>query len=382
VTGNVLPDLERRTDDELSGCFGEDRGGDWKPCPYTGGTLGMAYSPDGSRLAAGDGIGQVYIWNALTGKLLDTLKGYRFGGAECGGASCDMVTITGVAVSPDGKTIAAGTGGYITEGGWVELWDVETGAIRGYLEGSGSMSDLAYSPDGTMLATSSAGSGLRLWDVAAGEVRHTPGEDCGDVESVAFSPDNTMLASGDWDGSVYVWNTITGETLAVLEGHTDYVSSVAFSPDSTLLASGGMDTTIRVWDVATGETLAVLEGDAGWVRAVAFSPDGRLLASGSGEDDATVQLWDVSWEGDAITVTKLADLKIDARAVMSIAFSPDGAVLAAGISDGTVRLWDTMTQEALTVLEGHTNVSDVVFSRDGTLLVSSGGGTIRLWGVP
>jgi WD40 repeat protein len=381
TSGDVLPDLEHGPDDVFSGCFGEDSGEDWKPCPYTGGTLGMAYSPDGSRLAAGDGIGQVYVWDATTGELLTTLEGFRFGGVECGGASCDIVTITGVTLSPDGTTIAAGTGGYITEGGWVELWDIETGAIRGYLEGSGSMSDLAYSPDGTLLATTSASSGFRLWDVAAGEVRHTLDGAYEDVEDIAFSPDGNLLAAGRWDGTVQVWNTATGGQQAVWEGHTDYVSAVAFSPDGSLLASGGLDATVRLWDVTTGETLAVFDGLAGWVHAVTFSPDGRLLAAGGGEDGANVRLWSISREGRVITGTELATFEMDAYTVTNVAFSPDGTVLVIGISDGTLHLRDAATRELLAVLEGHTGLSDVVLSADGTLLVSSGGGTIRLWGV-
>ncbi len=381
ATGDRLPDLERPSGDEFSSCFGEDRGQDWQPCPYTGGTLGVAYSPDGSRLAAGDGIGQVHVWDAVTGELLTALKGYRFGGAECGGASCDIVTITGITLSPDGTTVAAGTGGYITEGGWVELWDIETGAIRGYLEGSGSMSDVAFSPDGTLLATASAGSGFRLWDVAAGEVLYTLTEDYENVESIAFSSDGRLLAAGWWDGTVHLWDTTTGEKLAILEGHIDYVSDVAFSPDGSLLAAGGMDTTIRLWDVTTSETLAVLEGHAGWVRAVAFSPDGRLLASGGGEDRANVRLWGISREGGVITGTELATFEMNAYAVTNVAFSPDGSLLVIGLSDGTLHVRDTATHELLVALEGHTSLSDVMFSSDGTLIASSGGGTIRLWGV-
>jgi WD40 repeat protein len=382
ATSERLPALERPSSDEYRACFGEGRGQDWLPCPYIAGPLGMAYSPDGTQLAAGDSMGQVYIWDAVTGEYLTALKGYSIGGMECGGAFCDIVTVTTIAVSPDGKTVAAGTGGYMTEGGWVELWDVETRALRGYLQGSGSMFGLAYSPDGTKLATASANSGLQLWDVESEEVRYML-DTSGDGEyGVAFSPDGNLLAAGNWDGAVHMWNTVTGETLAVLRGHTDSVSGVAFSPDGSLLASGSIDTTIRLWDVTDGKTLAVLEGEAGSVHVWAFSPDGRLLVSRINEDGGALQLWNIHEEDDVFILTDLTTLGIDAQSVRGLAFSPDGTILAIGLSDRTVRLWNTVTQESLAVLEERTAVSELTFSQDGTLLVSMGGGTIRLWGIP
>lgn len=382
ATTDPLPDLEHPASDEYRACFGDDRGQDWLPCPYYAGPLGMAYSPDGSRLAAGNSMGQVYIWDAITGEYLTALKGYSMGGMECGGAFCDIVTVTNVVVSPDGKTIAAGTGGYMTEGGWVELWDVEARAFRGYLEGYGSMGDMAYSPDGTMLATTNAGYGLQLWDVASEEVRYTL-DTAGDGGfGLAFSPDGTLLVAGIWDGTVHMWNTVTGETLAVLQGHTDSVSGIAFSPDGSLLASGSADATIRLWNVTDGTSLAVFEGEAGLAHVWAFSPDGRLLVSRIGEDSGVVQLWTIHEEDDVFTLTELTTLNIDTQSVRDLAFSPDGTVLAAGFSDRTVHLWNTATQESLAALEERTGVSDLAFSQDGTLLVTSGGGTIRLWGVP
>ena len=99
-----------------------------------------------------------------------------------------------------------------------------------------------------------------------------------DVTSVAFSSDGTILASGSEDDTIKLWDVATGRNIATLEGHTDYVTSVAFSHDGKLLASGSEDETVKLWDVATHTNTATLEGHTGEVLSVAFSHDGKTLA--------------------------------------------------------------------------------------------------------
>jgi WD40 repeat protein len=109
------------------------------------------------------------------------------------------------------------------------------------------------------------------------------------VHAVAFSPDGSLLASASDDRTVRLWNAGTGQEVQKMEGHADWVRAVAFSPDGSLLASASEDRTVRLWNAGTGQEVQKLEGHTGWVRAVAFSPDGSLLASAS--DDGTVRLW-------------------------------------------------------------------------------------------
>ena len=97
----------------------------------------------------------------------------------------------------------------------------------------------------------------------------------GTVTSVAFSPDGTLLASGGADNSVKLWIAASGRELRTMSEHTGIVSSVAFSPDGKMLASGSQDKTVRLWDVATGRRLHTLSGHADAVNAVAFSPNGK-----------------------------------------------------------------------------------------------------------
>ena len=120
-----------------------------------------------------------------------------------------------------------------------------------------------------------------------------------EVYGVAFSPDGTLLATGSGlDNTVRLWDVATGDCARTLTGHANSVLGVAFSPDGTLLATGsGPDNTVRLWDLATGDCARTLTGHANSVLGVAFSPDGTLLATGSGPDN-TVRLWDLA-TGDA-----------------------------------------------------------------------------------
>ncbi len=153
--------------------------------------------------------------------------------------------------------------------------------------GKGRVNEVAYSPDGRLLAVASS-LGIYLYDAEGlEEVRFI--ETAAWVNSIAFSPDGEMLASGARDGTVNLWRVADGSLLRTLAGHTDWVLSVAFSPDGKTLVSGAADGTVNLWRVADGSLLRTLEGHTGGVDSVAFSSDGETLASGS--RDGTVRLW-------------------------------------------------------------------------------------------
>jgi WD40 repeat protein/nucleoside phosphorylase len=315
----------------------------------------VAYSPNGRYLATGHD-GSIRLWELGNGLEVRALKGH-------------LGPVRSVAFSPDGTILASGSLDTT-----VRLWDVASGAERRILKGhSQHVWSVAFSPDGTTLASSSLDTTVRLWNVASGAERRVlkGHSDC--VWSVAFSPDGMTLASGSHDSTVRLWDWCSDSEPRVLKGHSDSVRSVTFSPDGATLASGSHDSTVRLWDVASGSESCVLEGHSQRVWSVAFSPDGTTLASGS--MDTTVRLWNVAAGSERRVLMGHSD------SVWSVTFSPDGTALASGSHDSSVRLWDVASSSKRRVLTGHSqSVMSVALSVDGKTLASgSDDSTVRLW---
>ncbi|MFJ8081303.1 trypsin-like peptidase domain-containing protein [Streptomyces sp. NPDC096205] len=226
---------------------------------------------------------------------------------------------------------------------------------------------VAFSKDGR-LATGSDDNTVRLWDPGKGDLRRTLSGHTGPVRAVVFSKDGQILATGSDDNTVRLWNPATGKPLGTLKGHTKPVRTVAFHPDGQTLVTGSDDTTVRLWDLDTRRLRKTLEDHELPVTSVTYNPDGSTLATA---DDDIVELRD---PGSGTVRTTLYEPGL------LITFSPDGKSFAT-TTDRYVRLWDTDSEGPRGALIGHSNdVLALAFSRDSRTLVTAGRDTtVRLW---
>jgi WD40 repeat protein len=310
--------------------------------------------------------------------------------------------VYGIAVSPDGRTVAsAGRDQNVL------LWQRSQLPLTGQI---GEVLDLSVSRTGGTVASAATDGSAVVWNATTRDARAVFDERAHD--SVGPDIPRTGNAGPDADlvvtrsrNAVLLWDAATAAPAARFTGHTDRVFSVAMQPGGRLLASGAADDTVRVWDTVSGTVRSILT-IRGTVQRVAFTARGDLLVVGTRKGD--VVAWDTAtWRirysvqtggeladiavranGDTVAVAgprgdvdlwdpargrRLATLRGHSGPVDTLAFSPDGKILASGGQDGRVVLWKVDGRAVWAVLVGHeAGVNAAAWSPDGDVLYTGG----------
>jgi WD40 repeat protein len=361
----------------------------------------LAFAPDGKQLAVTCGMARVRLWDVPTGKELQPIQGISW-------------WVSGTSFSPDGKRLAIG------DGHAVRLYDLDTGKdCHPLLGGTGGITGLAFSADGKFLATSDSGSVIRLWDPRTGKERRQIHFDKSEFSELNFAPGgNSLFALDGADSSIRVWNALEQTWLPSPKldfEATDFafspdgkyliirrqggrgaflwdlkrasrvravdqlgIFSPVFSPDGKAILLGD-DTGLASWNVQTGKLIRRFGEQKLHISKLAFSPDGSVLAMGL--DEGEVCLWD---HATGKEIRTLRPPKEEGRSmVMGMAFSPNGKTLATARGDKVVRLWEVLTGQERSRFEDHqVPISSVLFAPDGRLLAMVGGdSTVLTWDV-
>jgi serine/threonine protein kinase len=274
-----------------------------------------------------------------------------------------QAAILGVAVSPEGRLVAAGR-----DDGFVQIWDAATGKeLAAFAAQRGPVQAIAFAPDGQTLATTGTDGMVRLWTSSGAELGTWPGSS---NLWLAYAPDGRTLVAGGTQNIVRAWDLKKEERVVVSESQP--VISGAFNPDGQILAVGCARGNLSTWEVATGRRLLLVRPAAG-IPALAWSPDGRYLALGCQE--GVVRLWDVPAAKEVLPPKGTA-----IAPMVSVAFAPSGKTLASVDQAGEVVVWDLRSGQRVRHWPMSARATRVAYASDGRhLAVGQANGTVAIF---
>ncbi|MEX2142795.1 MAG: protein kinase [Pirellulales bacterium] len=357
----------------------------------TGGPVdAVAFDPTGERFVTGGWDGKVRVWSVDSER--QPLRELDYGDRY----------IFSVAFAPDGTHVAVGGGD--TQGGYVKIWNVDTGELVRTLSGhTERVLSVVYNADGTRLLTASYDKTARLWDSATGECLRTLSGHTWWVWSAAFSPNEDAVVTAGQDRKCIIWPLDDkqgkedggAQGLRIFTGHDGPVYSAIFSPDGQYVVSGGYDQRLLVWSRDQAKPFAfeglsegtkaappvfrALDGHSAAVRAIRFISEGPLRIVSASHDN-TIKIWDYE-TGDPIQT-----LRGHAGWVRGCDVTPDGRLAVSASHDHQARLWSLEGYEEVRVLNarvlsGHADaITSAVFSANCQhVLTASRDRTARIW---
>ncbi|MBI4854395.1 MAG: SUMF1/EgtB/PvdO family nonheme iron enzyme [Acidobacteria bacterium] len=232
---------------------------------------------------------------------------------------------------------------------------------------------VSFSPDDTLVATSSMDKTARIWQTTDGKELFVLKGHESPVISSRFSFDGQFLVTASVDKTARIWKVSDGSLVAVLQGHTDALRGAEFSPDGKKVLTWSYDQTAKIWDTTTSKLLNTLEGHLGAIYAASYSKSGKLIATAS--SDQTAKVWDSS-SGQLKNT-----LNSHQAAVVNLAFSPDEKLLVTASTDKTAKVWQLEDGKLLDTLANHqSGVTNCKFSPDGKeILTTSADTRAYLW---
>jgi WD40 repeat protein len=313
----------------------------------------VAYSPDGLRIAAGNNVGVVLVWEAATGAELLRIQHPK--------------TVSAVLFMPDGERLMSGC-----EDGIIRAWDAHSGAELGQLAGhGGQVNSLALSPDGGEMLSAGADGVVIAWDMATFAQLRQLRSYASEVNNARFSPDGRLVVAACSDRTVQICEAATGRLIRLFTGHADQVVTAAFSPDGALVVSASLDGTFRLWSVVSGHQLRI--GYGHMCSDAFFTADAAAIVALDSEESRIVRAAD-AWEPRFLIG--------HTRGVWDPIFSPDGRLVVTASLDGSARIWDVQSGQELKRFLHPDRVTFAAPSPDWSRLLTTGTeGIVLLWDV-
>jgi WD40 repeat protein len=320
----------------------------------------------------------------------------------------DLGPSSAIKYAPDGRTIAT------TSERSVDIWDPNSGEKLATFEGHEDwILSLDYSPDGTLLATSSGDKSAIIWDIASGEMVHRLIGHTEALTRLSWSPDGRQLATASTDASVIIWDPVTGEQITKLTGHEKRVLGVEYAPDGRTLTTTSDDQTAIIWITENWQQADTFAAHSDAIFGLSHSPDSSFVATGDDDGNLIVwirvlakelrkisahdgRIWATAYApdnqhiavaaSDAITIWDAASgrlvktLRGPMQQVTSVDYSPDGKFLAATSSEGVITIWNTNFDSSgaqITFTETPSSIHEIIFSPDDQRLLTTSGGVDR-----